>query len=98
METETLRQELIRLLCGPGGESFQHLEVLSALRGRALADELEHVRRSVAGGGRRFEVDPAACTRCGMTFDKRLRTRLDPPSRCPGCKAHAVLGPGFRIV
>jgi transcriptional regulator len=63
---------------------------------KAVAEHLEHLRRSAGAAGERFEIEPASCPDCGFEF--RDRTRLTRPSRCPKCRSERIIAPRFRIV
>jgi predicted Zn-ribbon and HTH transcriptional regulator len=56
---------------------------------------LEHIRRSVRGKGRGFEMAPCECLSCGYVF--KNRSRLKKPGRCPKCRGSHILGAMFRV-
>lgn len=77
--------------------SMTALELSSAvgIPHKAVTEHLEHLRRSAAAVGDRFEVEPASCPDCGFEF--RERSRLSRPSRCPKCRSERIEAPRFRI-
>ena len=88
-----MRQALAaRLRTGPA--TVRDLARAFGLGERAVADHLEHVRRSV-GPTERFVVDPARCLGCGFRFTKRDRAAA--PGRCPRCRGERIAPPVFRI-
>jgi transcriptional regulator len=62
---------------------------------KAVAEHLEHLRRSAGSAGERLDVEPASCPDCGFVF--RERTRLTRPSRCPTCRSERIVPPRFAI-
>jgi len=80
---KTHRQEIIRLL-EQGSLSARDLSRALSIREKEVYDHLQHVRRSMAGQGRKLVVRPFACLNCGYVFKERQRfTR---PGRCPQCR------------
>lgn len=63
---------------------------------KAVAEHLEHLRKSAKRTHERFVVEPAFCHDCDFEFEDR--PRLTKPSRCPKCKSERVEAPRFRIV
>lgn len=57
---------------------------------RAVAEDLEHLRRSLHHGPGTFEVEPAACNQCGFVFRADKLTR---PGRCPRCRGTWIRPP-----
>lgn len=93
--TRTIRAAIRReLVAGP----MTALELSSAvgIPHKAVAEHLEHLRRSARAAGERFEIEPAECPACGFVF--RDRERLTRPSRCPVCRSERVEAPRFRVV
>jgi hypothetical protein len=77
------RRELLDLLRGrllPLSEVARHEKV----RVQDLADDLEHLRKSLKHEGLRLVVDPARCQKCDFVFTKG---KLLKPGRCPKCKS-----------
>jgi predicted Zn-ribbon and HTH transcriptional regulator len=67
---------------------------------REIEAHLVHIEKSVRGrrgqqDGRRFRLEPAACSDCGFVF--RDRTRLTTPSRCPTCRSEQIIPPRYLI-
>jgi transcriptional regulator len=62
------------------------------MRLRDVADDLAHVRRSV---GKRLQVSPAVCERCGREVDRAAR--FTAPSRCPDCRSERLSEPELWI-
>jgi predicted Zn-ribbon and HTH transcriptional regulator len=92
---ETVRLRIVELL------RIAHLNPreISAAVGipeKAVADHLEHIRRSLHGSTEHLKVEPATCRKCGFVFTKR--ERLDRPGRCPVCKGQSIAEPQFAIL
>jgi predicted Zn-ribbon and HTH transcriptional regulator len=95
MPDRTLRETLIAMLEGQRW-SFHELRQELDLTVRRLADDLEHVERSVRGRGRRLRVDPPRCRDCGLELAGSSRSHA-PPGRCPRCRSHRIDGPWMEI-
>jgi len=91
---KTIRQEIIALL---EDQALTARELGRALRldPREVADHLEHIRKSVAASGRRLEMVPSRCRKCGFEFTGRRK--LTPPSRCPRCKSTYLDPPYYEV-
>jgi predicted Zn-ribbon and HTH transcriptional regulator len=88
---ETRREAIIaRLETRPA--TVQELSKELEVKVKVVADDLEHVRRTVRG---RFHVEPAECRACGLRLAKR--DRLTAPSRCPRCRSERMTEPVLSI-
>lgn len=92
---ETIRDALRRELRA-GWVSARQLSTLVGISEKVVPDHLEHLEKSAASAGERFEVEPAGCAKCDYVFDDR--DRMTKPSRCPACKGQRIEPPRFRIV
>jgi len=77
------RRELLDLLRGKM-LPLSEIARIEKVRVQELADDLEHLRKSLRHEGLRLLVEPAACQKCGFEFTK---ARLTKPGRCPKCKS-----------
>lgn len=59
----------------------------------AVAEHLEHLKRSAKAKGEVLVVDPPECTQCGFVFKGKLKR----PSRCPRCKSERIHPPRFGL-
>lgn len=91
----TVREALHRHL-RVGWMTASQLSSAIGIAEKAVPGHLEHLRRSAAAAGERFEVDPPVCNGCDYVF--RERDRLTRPSRCPKCKSERIEAPRFRLV
>ena len=87
----TCRETIVELL-SDAEYTPRDLALALGVRIRDVLADLEHVRRSV---GKRFQLRPASCERCGYVF--RGRERLGTPSRCPRCKCERTAGPWLSV-
>ena len=92
---QTIRDALRRELRA-GWVSARQLSTLVGISEKAVPGHLEHLEKSAAGAGERFEIEPAVCSKCDYVFDDR--DRMTKPSRCPACKGQRIEPPRFRIV
>ena len=97
----TRRQEIAELLRHGAMTAPEIARRIGASVKAVLAD-LEHVRRSLKGGGKssgknteKWAARDAECLDCGFVFEGR--ERLDVPSRCPECKSEAIREAAFEI-
>ena len=87
------RKDLIeRLLDNPVG--IGELAAEYGLTTRAMAGELEHLRRSFRNESYRLVVLPAQCRRCGFRFDA---DKLTKPGKCPECRSTWIQEPAVRV-
>ena len=92
---KTHRQQLMALLTG-SERSAAELAAALRIREKEVCEHLVHISRSLSAAGRKLEVRPSSCRKCGYVFaDRRRFTR---PSRCPRCKSTYLEQPLFRIV
>jgi predicted Zn-ribbon and HTH transcriptional regulator len=90
----TIRDQLHKELRG-GFVTARQLSTLVRISEKAIPAHLEHLRKSAAGAGERFEVEPAVCNKCDYVFEDR--DKLTRPTRCPKCKGERIDPPRFRI-
>jgi hypothetical protein len=91
---ETVRARLRRVL-SEGAFTAHELSGRVGISEKDVASHLEHLARSLRGGGERLEIEPAKCLACGFVFQER--TRLTTPSRCPRCRDAAIRPPRFHV-
>jgi predicted Zn-ribbon and HTH transcriptional regulator len=89
---ETVRA-LLRRVLSDGAFTAHELSARVGISEKDVAGHLEHLARSLRGGGERLEIDPAKCLACGFVF--KDRSRLTTPSRCPRCRDEAIRPPRF---
>jgi predicted Zn-ribbon and HTH transcriptional regulator len=77
------RRELVDLLRGKM-LPLSEIARIEKTRVQDLADDLEHLKKSLKHEGLRLLVEPAACQKCGFVFTKG---RLLKPGRCPKCRS-----------
>ncbi len=87
------RKDLITLLLGnPMGVSQIAREVKE--QPSQVADDLEHLLRSLKHSDYRAAIEPARCRACGFEFSE---AKLTKPSKCPECHSTWVLEPKVGI-
>ena len=91
----TIRDHIAKELRG-GWLTKRQLSTLVHISENVVPAHLEHLRKSAAAAGERFEVDPPVCTKCDFVFEDR--GKLTHPSRCPACKGERIDPARFRIV
>ncbi len=74
--------------------SLQHLANHFRVEMRELADDMEHIRRSVRKDAD-LVIEPATCKGCGFAF--RERSRIKTPSKCPRCRGERIMPATFFI-
>jgi predicted Zn-ribbon and HTH transcriptional regulator len=89
----TRRQEIADLL-RDGRWTVRDLSKKIGAPMKAVVDDLEHVRRSLRTE-ETWATDPAACERCGFTFEDR--EKIDRPSRCPECRCERIREAAYGI-
>lgn len=92
--SETLRLQLIAQLRGQP-LSAREISARLGLPEKEVYTHLEHVRRTLHGEETHLEILPAACKKCGFSFDKR--GRMKKPGRCPLCRGEAIAEPRFVV-
>ena len=50
---------------------------------RDVADDIQHLLRSLEHSDYVAGIEPATCRKCGFTFEE---TKLKKPGRCPECR------------
>ncbi len=91
---ETIRRQIIAMLKA-GMISAKDISSEVRISEKEVYEHLDHIRRTLNKGDRRFELIPAECAKCGFIFSKR--DRLKKPGRCPVCKAELIREPLFSI-
>lgn len=90
----TIRQQMMALLAGAPLSAAQ-LAAACRIKEKEACEHLAHISRSLSAAGKKLQVYPSACRKCGYVFaDRRRFTR---PSRCPRCKSTYLEEPLFRI-
>ncbi|MHC4955168.1 MAG: hypothetical protein ACYTGZ_15035, partial [Planctomycetota bacterium] len=61
---------------------------------RDIAEDIQHLQRSLKRDGYRLLIEPAHCRKCEFVFhaDKLLK-----PSRCPRCRGSWIAEPRVRV-
>ena len=59
-----------------------------------IADDLEHLLRSLKHTEFKAVVEPATCRACGFAFSQ---DKLNKPSKCPKCHSRWLAEPQVRI-
>jgi hypothetical protein len=91
---ETARQRILETL-RQGPLTPKEISRLAGVSERVLAEQLEHLRKSLRAQEKRLEVIPASCRQCGFAFAKR--EHLTTPGRCPVCKSTRIAPPRFGV-
>ena len=91
---ETVRRAIMTELA-EGPLSALDLSGLVGIPEKEVAGHLDHIRQTLHHAGRKLEIAPAECTKCGFVFDKR--ERLTRPSRCPVCRSESIHAPLFSL-
>jgi len=87
------RKDLIDLLLGnPMGVSQIAREIKESPS--QIADDLQHLLRSLKHTEYSAIVEPARCRACGFEFSKEKLTK---PSKCPECHSTWILEPKIAI-
>lgn len=90
----TVRQEILILLEWQDMTAKELAIEVGIPEGEAES-HLDHIRRSLAKGKKRFHVLPSKCRTCGFIFAKRKR--LSRPGRCPRCRGQSITPPRYRV-
>jgi predicted Zn-ribbon and HTH transcriptional regulator len=90
----TLRRQIDALLAGEP-LAVRAISVAIGIPEKSVHDHLEHLRHSLHPLGRRLQIVPAVCRKCGFVFSKR--ERLQRPGRCPVCRQQSISEPLFAI-
>ena len=91
---DTLRHTLL-LMLEEGPLTAHELSGGAGIPEKEVYGHLEHIRKTLAKGGRHLAVQPAECKACGFLFTKR--DRLKKPGKCPVCKGESIYEPVFSI-
>lgn len=92
---DTLRHEIIAIISAET-LSAHDLSARIHIPEKAVYEHLEHIRTALRTGGRRLQVTPPVCRKCGFVF--RKRERLKKPGRCPVCQGEQIDSPLFHLV
>ena len=92
---ETVRQEIVSVLEDYGPFTARELSTEVRVREREVHEHLEHIRRSLEKTGKRLEVTPPECRKCGFVFADRKR--LTKPGKCPSCRSTSIEAPAFKV-
>lgn len=90
----TIRRQLESLLSG-APLSTRAISVALGIPEKSVSGHLAHLRHTLHPAGRRLEIVPATCRKCGFVFAKR--ERLQRPGRCPVCREQSITDPLFAI-
>ena len=91
----TIRQQIIDLLSEEELNAREISQAISIME-REVYDHLQHIDRSLSRVGKKLEVTPYKCLKCGYLFENRKR--WDRPGRCPVCKKGHISMACFRVV
>ncbi len=93
VRTGMFRKDLIEILRGNPMTVSQIARLVDESPSR-VADDLNHLLRSLKHTEYRAVVEPARCRSCGFEFSGE---RLTKPSKCPECHSTWVLEPKIGI-
>ena len=93
-QVATIRRQIADLLAGEP-LSAREISTLVGIPEKMVYGHLEHLRRTLHPLGRRLQIVPAGCRKCGFVFAKR--ERLQGPGRCPACRQQSISEPLFAI-
>lgn len=87
------RKKLIELLLD-NPMSVAEIAQLHGAKPRDIAEDIQHLQRSLKRDGYRLLIEPAYCRKCEFVFhaDKLLK-----PGRCPGCRGSWIAEPRVRV-
>lgn len=91
---DTIRHQITELLA-TGTFSAKDLSAEVKVAEKEVYDHLDHIRRSMVRGPRKFVITPPECRKCGFTFTRLERLRK--PGKCPACRGEAIREPLFMI-
>ena len=92
--TDTVRRR-IQAELEQGPLSAFELSGLVGIPEKDVAGHLEHIRQTLHHTGRRLEMTPAECAKCGFVFEKR--GRFTKPGKCPVCRSESIHAPLFSL-
>jgi predicted Zn-ribbon and HTH transcriptional regulator len=87
------RKDLIDLLLGSPMSVSQIARAVDESPSQ-IADDLQHLLRSLKHMNYDATIEPARCRACGFEFSKEKLTK---PSRCPQCHSTWILEPKIGI-
>ncbi|HEY7745427.1 MAG TPA: transcriptional regulator [Desulfuromonadales bacterium] len=90
----TIRRQIADLLAGVP-LSAREISMRVGIPEKVVYGHLEHLRHTLHPLGRRLQIVPAECRKCGFVFGKR--ERLQRPGRCPVCRQQSISEPLFAI-
>ena len=90
----TVRQQIIELLTDNAMDARQ-LSGRLGIQEKEVVEHLAHISRSLAAKGRKLNIQPSECLKCGYVF--KDRKRFTRPGRCPQCKKSHLKNPAFYI-
>jgi hypothetical protein len=93
-QVATIRRQIADLLAGEP-LSAREISALVGIPEKMVYGHLDHLRRTLHPLGRRLQIVPAGCRKCGFVFAKR--ERLQRPGRCPACRQQSISEPLFAI-
>lgn len=93
-EELTIRQKMI-LLLEEGPASPMDISQALGISEKEVPHHLASVEKSLRRQGRRLEITPSRCLKCGFIFSKG--NRFKKPGRCPGCREGRIVSALFRI-
>ena len=65
------------------------------IKEKEVCEHLIHISRSLDAQGRRINIRPGECLKCGYVF--KDRKRFTRPGRCPKCRKSHLTSPSFKI-
>lgn len=75
--------------------TLRQLAHLVRLRPGEVAEDLQHLEKSLVHSEWRIEVQPARCRKCDFVFGA---DKFQKPSKCPECRGTWLTEPEFGIV
>ena len=88
----TVRQQIIELLTDNAMDARQ-LSGRLGIQEKEVVEHLAHISRSLAAKGRKLNIQPSECLKCGYVF--KDRKRFTRPGRCPRCRESHIINPVF---
>ncbi len=89
-----IRKDLINLLLDRPTRLSDLAQILD-VSPKDLANDLDHLFKSLKRSDYKIVVKPATCLKCGFIFSKNKLTK---PSKCPKCKSTWIDDPLVKIV
>jgi transcriptional regulator len=91
---DTVRHLIMEAL-EEGPVDAKEISALVGISEKDVHGHLEHIRLTLHRAGRRLQVRPAECVKCGFLFAKR--ERLTKPGKCPVCRGESIHAPVFSV-